>query len=484
MKTSEIAQLIAGAKVRGTERDFAGLKASSTSVGPGDAFIALKGSRADGHSFIPVAIQAGANVIICSRDVAEAGADVTVVEVPDTKKALEQLLPALFPRALTPRMVGITGTNGKTTTTYIIESILKTAGMNPGVIGTINTRYNGMSTASSVTTPGPIDLFGRLHAMGLSGVDTCVMEVSSHSLDQERIMGLAFDCAVFTNLTQDHLDYHKDIETYFLAKKKLFGKPYLRGKPVINADDPYGRRLIAEYPEALTYGLKEKAMIGVSALKNTPDGLVMSLSTPLGELPMTTRLMGEINACNIMASVGASMVLGINKGAIISGIESLEQVPGRMELVRNPYRLNIIVDYAHTPDALQIALDSVRSMTRGRLITVFGCGGDRDRTKRPLMGSIAARLSDLVIVTSDNPRTEEPLTIIENILSGIGDRTYVVTEPDREQAIRIGIESMHEGDCLMIAGKGHENYQIIGTVRRSFDDIACVRACLKEIYGS
>lgn len=484
MKASEIAMIIQGSRVRGAEREFNSLKASSRLISPGDAFIALRGSISDGHTFIPDAVKAGAPVVICNHGYQGNGTGATLIEVPDTKKALKLLLPILFPHAGLSKFIGITGTNGKTSITYLIESILKSAAMNPGVIGTINMRYGGVSIPSDVTTPGPLELFARLDTMGLAGVDSCIMEVSSHSLDQDRIMGLTYDCAVFTNLTQDHLDYHKDMETYYLAKKKLFSTEYLCGASVINADDAYGRRLISEAPGVISYGKKHDAAIHIQSLQNTPDGLIMELSSPIGTLSLRSHLRAEINAYNIMASVGAAIALSIGPDAIISGIERLEQIPGRLEPVRNPYGLNILVDYAHTPDALQNVLKSVRSFTKGRLYSVFGCGGDRDRGKRPIMGSISSALSDHAIITSDNPRSEEPLAIIDDILKGIDDRSKVSVEPDREQAIRHGIAMMKENDCLVIAGKGHETYQIIGSEKISFDDRECVRKCLREIYGT
>ncbi len=485
MKASEVAAVMQGSRMSGPDREFYHLRANSLMTGEGDAFIALKGSVTDGHRFIPDALMNGASLIICnSGSCAGIQGDVTFIEAPDTREGLARLLPVLYPDARRLKLIGITGTNGKTTITYLMESILKTAGINPGVIGTINIRYNGISTESENTTPGPIELFEQLDVMGRGKVKACVMEVSSHSLDQERIMGLVYDCAVFTNLSQDHLDYHKDMETYFLAKKKLFTKTHLSGKAVINADDAYGKRLMAENPEALTYGRDSDAAIRLRSLRSVPGGMIIVLSTPQEEILIRTHLLGDINGYNIMAAAGAAMALGIDRETIINGIEELEGVPGRMEPVRNSQGLNIIVDYAHTPDALNHALTSARAMTKGRLITVFGCGGDRDRAKRPLMGAIAAGISDLVIVTSDNPRSEDPQAIIDEILKGIPDMTYVSVEPDRKEAIRLGIHSVMEDDCLIIAGKGHENYQLIGKEKTHFDDRECVLKCLREIYGT
>jgi UDP-N-acetylmuramoyl-L-alanyl-D-glutamate--2,6-diaminopimelate ligase len=402
--------------------------------------------------------------------------------VPDTRAALNAILPVLFPEALKVRLAGITGTNGKTTTTYLMESVLGHAGIPCGVMGTINTRYQGFEITSSLTTPGPLDLFEMLDRMSRAGMKACVMEVSSHALDQDRVAGLAFDCALFTNLSQDHLDYHKDMETYFLAKKRLF-EHYLKGTAVLNIDDAYGRRLAGILPGALTYGFSDGALIRPLSMDNSAAGLALHMTTPGGDIALKSSLKGEMNAYNIMAAIGGCHAMGISNEMIIKGIEAVKGVPGRMESVDNAYGLNIIVDYAHTPDALRTVLKNARQFTAGRLLTVFGCGGDRDRTKRPLMGAIASELADLAIVTSDNPRSEEPLAIMEDIVKGIKDRARVLQEPDRRKAICRAITTMAADDCLVIAGKGHEDYQIIGTNRIAFDDRECVRRCLEEVKG-
>jgi len=479
---SELIRILPQAVIQGPDRTFSALKADSSRISGGDTFIALKGSVTDGHNFIQDALRAGAGVILCNTDYPQAIEGATVIRVPDTKKALATLLPALYPEATRVRMVGITGTNGKTTTTYLVESILNNAGITSGVMGTINTRYPGFEISSTVTTPGPIDLFGRLHEMHIAGVTTCIMEVSSHALDQDRLAGLGFDYAVFTNLSQDHLDYHKDMESYFSAKKRLF-RQYLKGRAVINTDDPHGKLLCEGLSDPVTYGMHDASSIHPRALDSSPQGLMFTLMTPSGELVMKSSLRGLVNTYNIMAAVGVCQAMSIDNHHIVSGIEAVQCVPGRMEAVENSHGLNIIVDFAHTPDALQTALMSARQFTKGRLITVFGCGGDRDRTKRPIMGAIAAEHSDLAIITSDNPRTEDPLIIIDDILNGITDRTRIVVEPDRAAAIKQAVTSMNPQDCLIIAGKGHENYQIIGTKKNPFDDKSCVRQCLKEVYG-
>lgn len=482
MKTSELLAIIPGAKAKGQEREFINIMSDSSKIQSGDVFIALTGSITDGHIYIQDAIRAGAEVIVCNYGRCNEVPGATIVEVPDTRDALKTLLPVLYPCAKKIPLTGITGTNGKTTSTYLMESVLRSSGRNPGVIGTINMRYADQIIASSITTPGPIDLFKGLDDMSRAGVDSCIMEVSSHALDQDRTIGLMFDYAVFTNLTQDHLDYHKDMEAYFLAKKKLFTN-YLYGRAIINIDDPYGQRLFHELNDPITYGWDSRAMIQATSLEHTPDGLQVILSTPQGPLTVRSFLLGNINVYNIMATVALSHAMGIKMHSVITGIGSMKRVPGRMEPVNNSYGLRIIVDYAHTPAALQTALESARGLTRGRLITLFGCGGDRDQGKRPIMGKIASDISDIVIITSDNPRNEDPLAIIEDIERGISAGERIMVEPDREKAIALGISSMNHDDCLMIAGKGHEDYQIIGRARKPFDDRLIVQQSLMEIFN-
>jgi len=482
MMASDLARILPGATTKGPDRQWKTLKVDSTRVEVMDAFIALHGSVTDGHKFISDALNRGASLIICNAGHTIENTDASVLSVPDTKAALRTILPFLYPKALEVKMVGITGTNGKTTTAYLIESVLSNAGISCGVMGTINTRYPGKEITSSLTTPGPVDLFDMLHQMRLAGVHACIMEVSSHALDQDRVAGLRFDYALFTNLTQDHLDYHKDMETYFLAKKRLF-EGYLTGDAILNIDDPYGVRLADGFNGAITYGFSKNALIHPLSLDNNPSGLTLNILTPSGEIIIRSKLKGEMNAYNIMAALSVCHAMGIENQKITKGIEALDGVPGRMESVENTKGLSIFVDYAHTPDALNTVLKNARRFTKGRLLTVFGCGGDRDRTKRPIMGAIASRLADLAIITSDNPRTEDPLLIIEDILKGITDKTRILLEPDRETAICQAIRTMAPDDCLVIAGKGHEDYQIIGTTKIAFDDRVCIRQCLKEVYG-
>jgi UDP-N-acetylmuramoyl-L-alanyl-D-glutamate--2,6-diaminopimelate ligase len=482
MMVSDLTRILEGALTKGPDRQWKTMKADSSRVQEGDAFIALMGSTTDGHQYIPDALRRGVSLIICNSSHTFESPDATVVGVPDTKAALRVILPMLYPKALEVRMVGVTGTNGKTTTTYLIESVLNNAGIPCGVMGTINTRYKGKEITSTLTTPGPVDLFEMLNLMRLADVQACVMEVSSHALDQDRIAGLIFEYALFTNLSQDHLDYHKDMETYFLAKKRLF-EIYLKGKAILNIDDPFCARLTDALTGAITYGFRKDALIHPLSMDNSTRGLTLHITTPAGEISIRSALKGEMNAYNIMAAIGVCYAMGIPNERIGKGIEAVKGVPGRMESVENTNGLNIIVDYAHTPDALNTVLKNARQFTKGRLLTIFGCGGDRDKTKRPIMGSIAADLADLAIITSDNPRSEEPESIIEDILKGIPDRTKIIAEPDRGKAICQAIRAMAVDDCLLIAGKGHEDYQIIGTTKISFDDRECVRRCLKEVYG-
>lgn len=479
MRASELAAIIPGAVLSGGDGEILSLKADSRAVGPGDAFIALKGSLADGHRFIPAARERGAALVICEHAQA-AGLAGPVIAVPDTGQALLALLPALYPGARRMALIGVTGTSGKTSTTFLIESILKAAGRNPGVIGTIDTRYAGQTLESSVTTPGPLDLFERLDAMQAAGVDGCVMEVSSHALDQGRIAGLTFACACFMNLSLDHLDYHKDMRTYFEAKRRLFTPEYLAGTAVINQDDLFGKDLIGQCTDPITFGQTPQAMIRAEHITADRTGIRMQVRTPAGRLAISSPLLGAFQVSNILAAIGVGQVMGIAPEAIAAGIAAVKGIPGRMEAIPNAQGLTIVVDYAHKPEALEKALLSARALTAGRLITVFGCGGDRDRSKRPIMGEISTRLADITIVTSDNPRSEDPQAIIDAIVAGIEDRDSLMIEPDRARAIKLGIATMHPDDCLIIAGKGHETYQIIGATKIPFDDKAVVRACLEE----
>ena len=392
------------------------------------------------------------------------------------------------------------GTNGKTTVTYLIESILQTAGFVVGVLGTVNYRYGEKTFPAPNTTPESFEMQKIIREMSDHGITHIVAEVSSHALDLKRVDDCAFDLGIFTNLTQDHLDYHRTMDNYFQAKKRFFSEVLPAGgkkrpqNTIVNVDDPWGRRLLRELgPESasghLTYGIESPCDITASPFRLSLDGIEATLLLGGERLPVSSSLMGRFNLSNILAAAAASFALGIPGGCIRDGIAALIQVPGRLEKVSTAGQPAVFVDYAHTDDALRRVLESLSLFRTGRLITVFGCGGDRDRGKRPLMGEAVSADSDLVIVTSDNPRTEDPLSIIREIETGIrmvkyagaGDparhstgRGYLVI-PDRKAAIAAAIGLADARDIVLIAGKGHEDYQIIGTKRFPFDDRATAR---------
>ncbi len=470
----------------------------SRQVQPGGLFVAVRGLQTDGHRFIDQAVGRGARSIVC-EEAPKLAADVTLVKVGDSREALARLA-AAFHRHPTRELdlIGITGTNGKTTTSYVLEEILGAAGWRPGVVGTVNARFGGQVRPAVMTTPESLDLQGLLREMREHEVSHVVLEVSSHALDLRRADGCRFAAGVFTNLSQDHLDYHGDLETYFRAKKRLFTELLRNGGPaatlaVINADDPYGRRLLAKVKvPRLAYGLHTGSEVRPEEFRLSQEGLTARLATPWGPVEVRSALVGRHNLYNILAASAAALGLGASPEAVARGLGSIRGVAGRLERVAVPGRPVVFVDYAHTPDALEQALATLGSLNFRRIITVCGCGGDRDRSKRPLMGAAAARGSDLTIVTSDNPRTEDPLAIIGQIVPGVreagmvavepeearqGARGYLV-EPDRRAAIRLAVAVGEAGDAILLAGKGHENYQILGTTKIHFDDREEARAAL------
>jgi UDP-N-acetylmuramoyl-L-alanyl-D-glutamate--2,6-diaminopimelate ligase len=421
--------------------------------------------------------------------------------VPQARLALAHISAAFYDhpsRELT--LVGITGTNGKTSTTFILEAILSAAGCRVGVVGTVNYRVGESIWPAPVTTPESLDLQRLLREMRTRGVTHVFLEVSSHALDLRRVDGAVFAAGVFTNLSQDHLDYHRDLGEYFAAKSRLFLEILANGRPalglaVLNLDDPWGLRLKdAVKVPALTYGCHPASQVRPLSHRFRQDGLEARLSTPAGEVEITSRLVGPFNLANILAAAATALGLGIDPDTVARGIAALSGVPGRLERFGPPAGPGVFVDYAHTPAAITQALVALKTLNFSRLITVFGCGGDRDRTKRPLMGRAAAADSQLVIVTSDNPRTEDPLAIIREIEPGLaasglprlnaaaaqnGETGYLVV-PARRQAIRLAVSLARPGEAVLVAGKGHENYQIWGTERRHFDDREEVAQALKE----
>ncbi len=463
--------------------EISGIAYDSRSVRPGSLFVALKGHTQDGHDFIRDAISKGAAAVISESAFPFRGSrhteKVAIIQVPDSRDALSRLAVRFFEMPFkTMNLIGITGTNGKTTTAYLLESILIAAGKRPGVIGTINYRFSGHVQEAPVTTPESLDLMQTLRSMADSAVTDVVMEVSSHSLDQGRVRDCPFQVAIFTNISRDHLDYHRSMEAYFEAKARLFRSFPEKGaggpvQAVINADDPKGHDLIKlTDARVITYGMGEECDVRADTVNVSQAGLTARLITPQGEVEIVSPLIGAFDIYNIMAAAGGALSIGIDLESICSGLKRLKGVPGRLEFIKNRRGLALVVDYAHTPDALLKALEAVRLLTDGRVITVFGCGGDRDRGKRGEMGRIAGIRSDRVIITSDNPRMEDPAAIAGQIEAGViesGVKDYVL-ELDRKKAIQRAVQTAHNGDLILIAGKGHEDYQIIGREKRAFDD--------------
>ena len=491
------------------EQQITGLCYDSRKVGSGEIFFAISGEKSDGHDFIADVVRRGAAAVVVSRD-GDWPRPAALLRVGNVRRCMG-LWAAYFYGRPSEKIciVGVTGTNGKTTLTYLIESVLQAAALPAGVIGTISYRYAGQEVPSHHTTPESLDLQAMLAEMSRAGIKAVAMEVSSHALAQERVRGLDFDVAVFTNLSRDHLDYHRDMDEYFLAKSKLF-TDYLeasgkrRKAAVIYGDDPRGRQLIEQIRardfDLWSYGEGQECDVHPVNVERDVRGLRGTIRAREQVIEFDSPLIGAANLQNILGAVGVGRALGIDAEVVAQGIKQLQSVPGRLEKVANQRGVTILVDYAHSPDALEKVLGAVRPLTRGKLICVFGCGGDRDRGKRPLMGEIAARLSDLVVLTSDNPRTEEPSAILADVEAGVVttsqpkldirdlrsqiaankvQRGYLV-EADRRRAIAIAISAAATGDLVLIAGKGHEDYQILGTNKIHFDD----REVAREEAGS
>lgn len=442
----------------------------STSVVPGALFCCVPGSRADGHDFAAAAVEAGAVALLVQRFL---DVDVPQVLVDDARTAMAHVAAALYGHpSRRMAVVGVTGTNGKTTTTHFLRAILEAAGRRAAVIGTLSggvARSGGRSGPG--TTPAAPELQAHLAELAGEGFDSVAMEVSSHAMVQHRVDGVRFAVAVFTNLSQDHLDFHGTIEDYFAAKASLF-VPERAVVGVINADDPWGRRLL----EAARLPTRPFSMADAADLSYDRLGTTFSWE---GER-VRLRLTGTVNVANALAAAAAARELGVAAGAVAAGLSSVASVPGRNEPVDRGQPFSVLVDYAHTPDALEQTLAGARRMAGpGRVLVVFGCGGDRDRAKRPLMGEVAARLADLAVLTTDNPRSEDPAAIAEQVRAGVRRPEALVVEPDRRAAIALALEAAQPGDVVVLAGKGHETTQVVGTDVRPFDD----RAVAAEILG-
>jgi UDP-N-acetylmuramoyl-L-alanyl-D-glutamate--2,6-diaminopimelate ligase len=466
--------------------DIAGVAYDSRSVQAGQLFVGLKGVRDDGTRFASAAIARGAAGIV-SEQPAPAGGGAPWITVSDARLSIAVLADRFYRHASAElQVVGITGTNGKTTTAYLMASIFDAAGIRSGLVGTVGNRIAGEMRATAHTTPEAPDIQALLREMVDRGCGGCAMEVSSHALSLRRVDGITFAAGVFSNLTRDHLDFHLDMDAYFRAKRRLFELLPPGAPALINVDDPKGPALVEMSSRPVTYAVNRAADITPGPLSFSLEGLEFDVRSPRGTLRVKSSLVGRPNVYNILASVSTATALGLSFDAIEKGVTALAGVPGRFQVVSRPRdEFTVVVDYAHTDDALRNLLETARPLARGRLITVFGCGGDRDRTKRPLMGAVAGRLSDLVVITSDNPRAEDPARIIEDIRRGITPDTQkdgqrVLAIADRTEAVAQAIALARPGDVVLLAGKGHEKIQVIGDREIPFDDVAVAHDALNR----
>lgn len=486
MKLSELLAALDAAQASGDlDIAIAGLTQNSRQVLSGYLFVAIRGEKTDGHLYIDDAVRAGAAAVVCEEaDFPVHGA--AKIVVPDSRVALARLADAFYghpSRAL--GVIGVTGTNGKTTVTYLVRAALHRAGIEAGLIGTIEYRVDGRTIPADRTTPDPVLINSLLAEMVARGCGAAVMEVSSHAIDQKRVEAIDFDVAVFTNLTQDHLDYHGDLDSYLDVKARLFsslveheGDAWPK-RAVVNADDPGSSRIIqAAGVPVITYGLERTADVSAGNVQLDSRGCRFVARTLHGEVPVAMRLIGRHNVSNALATLAVGVAFDLNLDAVVAGIGDTTCVPGRLEFIDNDRAITVVVDYAHTDDALRNVLTSLREITAGRLITVFGCGGDRDPGKRPKMGAVVNELADVAVVTSDNPRSEDPEAIIAQILSAFGDGDSPVVEVDRRVAIERAIALARPGDTVLIAGKGHETYQQFRNQTIVFDDREVAREIL------
>ncbi|MBI5203810.1 MAG: UDP-N-acetylmuramoyl-L-alanyl-D-glutamate--2,6-diaminopimelate ligase [Nitrospirae bacterium] len=483
IKDMEIKEMTGSADV-----DVIGVAYDSRKVKHGDVFIAMKGEKVDGHSFINDAVKRGAAAIVYEKVTgSELKADsnkLTAIKVHDSRKALAYISNNFYERPSDElAIIGVTGTNGKTTTTYLLKSILEAWGKEVGLIGTISYIVKDRHYDAPHTTPEAFEFQAMLSEMLLSGCSHVVTEVSSHALAQRRVDYTNFDVAVFTNLTRDHLDFHATMEDYFRAKERLFKEILLKeGTSVINYDDVWGRKLIGDISgNVLTYGLETGADMAAVNIKDSFEGLVIDIKFRDRVYGIKSPLIGMHNVYNILSAAGAAVSLNVPWDVIIDGIRKMSSVKGRFEKVDAGQDFLCIVDYAHTEDALERLIYTARGLLKGqgKIITVFGCGGNRDKGKRPVMGKIATSLSDYVVITSDNPRDEDPVEIIKEIEAGASRRNYVI-EPDRREAIRNAVKLAEAGDILLVAGKGHEDYQEIKGVRHKFSDREALEGAIRD----
>jgi UDP-N-acetylmuramoyl-L-alanyl-D-glutamate--2,6-diaminopimelate ligase len=488
----KLSELFSGAEIASisarSDADISAIVYDSRKAAADSIFFALKGEKEDGSQYIPDALNRGA-VAIASEQPRDLIAPPNIAWIqmqPGAQRRVLAIASANFYRhpAKALRLAGVTGTNGKTTTTHLVESVLRAAGIKTGLIGTISYRTPRSVRPALNTTPESLDLQQMLAEIRDAGGSAAVMEASSHALAMDRLWGCKFAAAVFTNLTRDHLDYHKTLEEYFAAKRRLFegtgaGAPDVA---VLNSDDPYAERLAGLAARTLTYGLKNGAEITTKKYPLAFTGLEFTAQTPAGKIEIQSRLVGKINVYNILAAIGAGIALEIPNEAIARGIQGLDSVPGRFQRIDLGQPFLVIVDYAHTDDALRNLISTARELNpSGRVITLFGAGGDRDRTKRPLMGEAAGTLSDFVVLTSDNPRSEDPLRIINDVLVGLQKtKAKYSVEPERRRAIGMALDEARPGDIVLLAGKGHETYQVLREGAIDFDDREVARRALEE----
>jgi UDP-N-acetylmuramoyl-L-alanyl-D-glutamate--2,6-diaminopimelate ligase len=468
----------------GEKADIQGITYFSKDVQPGFLFAALKGERTDGYEFVKEALRKGALAVLSDRP-KPPKLSTNWIQVFDTREALA-LCSANFYEHPSQKMklIGITGTKGKTTITFILEAILQKAGLAPGVIGTISYRGPSFVLEAQRTTPEAPDLQHMLKDMLDRGVTHCLMEVSSHALDLKRVWGISFDVAVFTNLSGEHLDYHHTMEEYFAAKKKLFFLNFKKRTAVVNEDDPWGKKLISELPmSTITFGFEPSALVRGERFRLNGEGIEALVKFPGGQTTIVSALSGKHNLYNILAAFAVALALNIPPQTIKDGMAALNCVPGRFEKIKNSLGLNIYVDYAHTDAALKSLLETARELKPSRILLVIGAGGDRDKSKRARMGEVAGTYADWTFLTSDNPRSEDPLAIIQEIEQGIrktGTKKYSI-EPDRYKAIEEALAFAKKGDTVLVAGKGHETYQVLKDKVIPFHDGDVIREILKKM---
>ncbi|MBP2653097.1 MAG: murE 2 [Firmicutes bacterium] len=489
----EIAAYLPRAEIKGEiEQLITTITPDSRSVGPGALFVALSGSKVDGHDYVDAACRQGAIAVLVEKEVT-VGPNVTVIKVTDTRAAMQLVAPYFFDypsRKL--RLIGITGTNGKTTTTHLVRAILMRASFRTGLIGTIHNLIDQRVLPVKNTTPDVIDLQSLFADMVAEGVEYAIMEVSSHALALGRVSGCEFDVGAFTNLTRDHLDFHGTFDNYCKAKAALFqslgadGSIKANKTAVVNVDDPAGETMLKSCNcRTISYGVERQADLMAQDINIRSDGAAFSIKGSFGIMPLNLKLTGVFNVYNVLAAVGIALAEGVTPDVIKAALEEFESVPGRFELVEAGQPFAVIVDYAHTPDGLENILKTARQIADNRIIVVFGCGGDRDRTKRPIMGKLAMDYGDVVIATSDNPRSEDPVSILREIETGLkegmtNDKSYKIIV-ERRDAIAHALGIANKGDVVIIAGKGHETYQILGDKTINFDDREIARQIIGEM---